>query len=280
MPYQCVRHADVFSFADRATPWLLQAEPEHNLMLGLIELLKRATKGSGHPPYLVTVEENGHVCGCALRTPPYKLSLTRMPHGAIPELVNDVAQVYQELPAVLGTAPVARAFGEAWAIFKNVQCTPGKKQRIYELRQVTWPEPLASGELRLAEPNDSALMQSWLDQFSKEAGVDTINHRSFMENHIHNKTAFIWEDEGTPRTSALYSGKTPNGVRVGFVYTPQPHRRRGYASACVAALSQRALDGGNQFCCLYTDLSNPTSNSIYQQIGYTPVSDVMDYNFS
>ena len=89
---------------------------------------------------------------------------------------------------------------------------------------------------------------------------------------------FLWEDQGTVSMAAGMS-ETPNGIRVGFVYTPPEARRHGYASACVSALSQHYLDHGRQFCFLYTDLANPTSNAIYQRIGYQPVCDVEDYNF-
>ncbi|MFP6594299.1 MAG: hypothetical protein VB860_04865, partial [Dehalococcoidia bacterium] len=51
------------------------------------------------------------------------------------------------------------------------------------------------------------------------------------------------------------------------------------ATACVAALSQEMLDDGKEFCCLYTDLSNRTSNDIYMSIGFKPVCDVDDYFF-
>jgi hypothetical protein len=71
-------------------------------------------------------------------------------------------------------------------------------------------------------------------------------------------------------------GRTPKGARVGYVYTPPESRGRGYASACVAALSQGLLDGGVEFCVLYTDLSNPTSNAIYTRLGYYPIDDVRD----
>jgi uncharacterized protein len=209
--------------------------------------------------------------------PPYKLGVTRMPHGAIPLLVNDVGQVYPQIPAVLGPAVQARSFAEAWAGAKGVDVKQGMRQRIYALERVVFPEPMASGSLRLATRRDFDLLASWMELFAAETHVGTVNVQSFLENHIANKTVFVWEDGGAPVTSALYSGKTPNGVRIGFVYTPEPHRRRGYASACVAALSQRALDTGNRFCCLYTDLSNPTSNDIYQRVGYVPVCDVVDY---
>ncbi|HEY0808555.1 MAG TPA: GNAT family N-acetyltransferase [Longimicrobiales bacterium] len=275
---ELVRHNDVFSFADRAVPWLLQAEAEHNLILGIIEQLKQmGTVGTGEP-YLVTIEEDGHVVGCAFRTPPYKLGLTRMPNGAIAELVNEVANVYDDLPAVMGPAAQVRAFAEAWAMSKGKTSRLGMRQRIYELRSVVPPPHTVSGQLRLAAKRDLELLVSWLNEFANETRVGTVNVRAFAENHINNKSVFLWEDGGEPRTSSLFSGLTPHGVRVGFVYTPPEFRRRGYASSCVAAVSQRALDSGYQFCCLYTDLSNPTSNDIYQRIGYTPVCDVVDYD--
>lgn len=275
--FQCVRHTDVDGFAERALPWLMQAEAEHNLLLGIIEQLKQTRPSGLRAPYLATIEHDGQVTGCAFRTPPFKLGLTRMPHGAVPELVNDVADVYETIPAVIGPAAQARAFAEAWAACQGVTVKLGMRQRIYELRTVTWPEPAASGKLRLASRPDQGVVIKWLTEFTHEARLGPPDVHGFVESHITNKTLFLWEDEGEPRASALYSGKMPHGVRVGFVYTPPAFRRRGYASACVAAVSQRALDSGNDFCCLYTDLSNPTSNEIYQRIGYTPVCDVVDY---
>jgi predicted GNAT family acetyltransferase len=75
---------------------------------------------------------------------------------------------------------------------------------------------------------------------------------------------------------AVVVGWSPHGARVGGVYTPPHLRRRGYATTCVAALSQYLLDSGRRYCFLYTDLSNPTSNAIYMRIGYHAVADVVD----
>ena len=79
---------------------------------------------------------------------------------------------------------------------------------------------------------------------------------------------------------AAFSARTRNTVRVGYVYTPAEHRRRGYASALVARVSRHILDSGFRQCVLYTDLANPTSNRIYRAIGYRPIQDVMDVNFA
>ncbi len=87
---------------------------------------------------------------------------------------------------------------------------------------------------------------------------------------------WLWDD-GEPVSLAGVGGPTPHGIRVGPVYTPPPFRRRGYASACVAAASQAALDAGRTFVFLVTDLANPTSNHIYQAIGYEPVRDIDEW---
>jgi predicted GNAT family acetyltransferase len=83
---------------------------------------------------------------------------------------------------------------------------------------------------------------------------------------------YRWEVDGTPVAMAALSRPTPRGITINAVYTPHAHRRHGYASALVAALTDEGLRRGKAFCILYTDLANPTANAIYQAIGYRPVS--------
>jgi predicted GNAT family acetyltransferase len=90
---------------------------------------------------------------------------------------------------------------------------------------------------------------------------------------------WLWEVDGEPVSTAYLSPLAAQVSRVSGVYTPPDLRGRGYASACVATMSQRALDGGAVACMLYTDLANPTSNKIYQAIGYRPVADVQEWRF-
>jgi uncharacterized protein len=78
---------------------------------------------------------------------------------------------------------------------------------------------------------------------------------------------------------AIVQRETVSGICVSMVYTPPDLRSQGYATSCVAALTQRMLDSGKKFCCLYTDLTNPTSNAIYQKIGYEPVCHSEDLVF-
>ena len=126
------------------------------------------------------------------------------------------------------------------------------------------------------------LAAAWFHAFGMEAqphlAGTAAEARANAERWIAGGGLRLWED-GVVVSMAGASGPTPNGIRVGAVYTPPDKRRRGYASALVAALSQEQLDTGKKFCFLYTDLANPTSNKIYQDIGYEPVCDIDEYIF-
>ncbi len=122
------------AFLQRAEPWLLEREAENNLVLGLADSLSRSTRGYESPLYFATVERAGEVQGCAFRTPPYKLGLTRMPVEAASLVASDVAEVYDSLPAVLGPLDVARRVGDAWAALKGVPVRPLHRPREPDLQ--------------------------------------------------------------------------------------------------------------------------------------------------
>ena len=108
-------------------------------------------------------------------------------------------------------------------------------------------------------------------------GIESYPKR-WIEHTLQRSTAYIREDK-VPVSIACGGGITPNGASINKVYTPPEYRKKGYASACVAALSQILLNKGYKYCFLFTDLANPTSNHIYQSIGYQPVNDWYDYSF-
>jgi predicted GNAT family acetyltransferase len=255
--------------------WLLASEAENNLIVGIA---RRAAEKQAQisNPYFATIEEDGNLVGCVLRTPPYKLIVTDFPTLAAPLVSSDLARTHDVLPAVLGPEHSARAFADAWCAPRGIRPRLGMRQRVYQLDRVVPPKS-SRGSLRIAGPRDIDLVTTWIEDFSTESGVPTARARALGEERIVNGELFLWEDEGHPTSMAAWSGNTPNGVRIGYVYTPPRLRGRGYASACVAEVSQRALDRGYRFCFLFTDLSNPVSNSIYQRLGYQQVCDVVDF---
>lgn len=276
--YSVRRFHDPAAFLAHAEPWLLQRETEHNLILGIANQLAAGTMLSEKPVYLATVEAADAIAGCAFRTPPYKLGVTRMPDAAADALATDVADIYEVLPAIMGDCETAQKVAVRWAAIRNVTAVPGMKQRIYELDAVTPPLNTPRGSARPATIDDVTLAGEWIEAFSKEASIHTENAPRLAAARIKQNSLYLWHVGGECVSMAAWSGETPHGRRVGYVYTPKNHRRRGYASALVAYLSQQILDDGCKLCFLYTDLANPTSNSIYQNIGYRPVCDVMDWN--
>ena len=89
---------------------------------------------------------------------------------------------------------------------------------------------------------------------------------------------WIWDDDG-PRSMVGCKRRSSGIARIGPVYTPPEHRRRGYAAACTAAVSQHLLDHDADGCVLYTALANPTSNAIYRRLGYEAVAETLRYKF-
>jgi hypothetical protein len=136
--------------------------------------------------------------------------------------------------------------------------------------------------MRRARADERDLVAEWFRAFIREAlREDGAEAREVAEFWLTKPGRFlyVWEDGGRPVSMTGASGRTPNGIRIGAVYTPPELRGRGYASSLVAAVSQAQLDSGLRFCFLYTDLANPTSNHIYAEIGYEPVCDVDEYRF-
>lgn len=258
---------------------LLRREAENNLILGVAGQLVQRPQRQAESPYLATVSRGGSVVAAVIRTPPFGVALTQMPREAIAPVARDIADVYEWIPAVLAPRDTAEAFAHAWSRQAATAAEIRMRQRIYQLHRVTFPSRAPTGTMRPAREGDIDLLTLWITAFNGDTGA--ISHRQPRNQAvqwIEDGAAFLWEDP-QPVSMAAWTGRTPNGVRISGVYTPNEQRGRGYASVCVAHLSQRMLDEGRAFCFLFTDLANPTSNNIYRAIGYEPVCDVSFYEF-
>lgn len=252
-------------------------------MLGLCLRLKHSSEPTPHSPYLATVEDEQGTALAAVMTPPQKVVLySDRPacEEALEKLAQGLLNHLQDVPGVLGPSHIAEPFAAAWAKISGKRYTAGMRQRIYELKQVNHPR-YSPGRLRAATEAESERIARWVFKFQKKAlESGTIEEaREIAKRKVNAQDIYVWEDR-QPVSMAARARPTPHGITVNLVYTPPDLRGRGYATSCVAALSQRLLDSGRQFCALFTDLSNPTSNSIYQKIGYTPVCDFNEYLFS
>jgi GNAT superfamily N-acetyltransferase len=269
-------------FESHALPFLMEREAEHNLFLGICSQIRA---GRYKDFYLATVERDGAVVAAAFRTPPFQVGLSHVADpAAIDRIADHVLETYGSVPGILAPRDDALAFAKAWQSRTGSDFHVAIRQRIYEARDVSLP-PDAPGEIRPATMAERDLVISWFRGRNEEAlGSDAVGPDVDPEvladwriGGAAGPLMLWWTDH--PVSMAGASGPTPNGIRINAVYTPPEHRRNGYASACVANLTRQLLDDGRRFCFLYTDLANPTSNSIYQKVGYRPVCDVDQYRF-
>ena len=276
---QLERHPDATSFLGQARDFLLAREAQHNLILGLSSRLRTEPRLYGEDPYFATVLDGDRVVGVTMRTPPHNLILSMIDDDRALELIADDARaVFGSLPGVVGPKEPVAKFAQLWPESAEI----GIRQRVYCASHATPPEGVP-GSMRPYEDHDRDQLIAWMDAFVEEA-LPTPPPESgehWLERTVAGPDSgvVLWIDEGRAVSFAGYGGLTPNGIRVGPVYTPPELRRRGYASALTAELTRMLLDGGREFCFLFTDLANPTSNSIYQRIGYEPVSDADQWVF-
>jgi predicted GNAT family acetyltransferase len=267
-------------FSRRAAAFLLVHEAEHNLIFGVCAQLQADPARFPSLPYLATVEREGTLAAVALLTPPHNLVLSRTEWlDGLPLLAEDLRARGIAPPGVIGPRAASRTFAAAWEGATGQRSAPGLAMRIYQLDRVI-PVMDVPGELCPATVADRDLLIAWIDAFTHETIAEG-DAAAIVDRRLRDPASalFLWCIHGTPVSMAGQSGPTPRGIRINAVYTPPDLRRNGYASACVAALSQHLLDSGYRFCFLLTDLANPTSNRIYQAIGYEPIADVDEYRF-
>jgi len=274
------RFTEVDEFLGVAGAFLGAREAEHNLIFGVCSSVRETPEAYTGPPYFAVVTDGDIVVAAAIQTPPFRLVLSEVDDPeAIEVLVGDVAD--RDLPGVLGPVEVVRAFVDELAARGGPTARISESERIFRLTAVIPPRPVA-GQCRPANLGDRAVVRDWIAAFMLEAfgEVDLADVTASTDRWLagRGRTLYLWEDSDVVSLCGV-GGETPNGIRIGPVYTPPEVRGRGYASALVAGVSQAELDAGRRFCFLFTDLANPTSNHIYQTIGYEPVRDVDVYRF-
>lgn len=254
-------------------------EATNSLMYGLALRDEQFPERITSPHFYAVVEKGGAPHALDLMTPPNNLVVTSADDEPSPQASQTLAEHLQRagwaVPGVIGPAPAAQAFARAWQARTGVPCRLSFHEGLYELRRVS-PTPPVPGWMRQAGPADLDLIVPWVMQFHRDALPDDIpteeQARESSRIRIADGAFYLWEDPH-PVALAGWTRPTPHGCSIGPVYTPAAFRRKGYGTALTAALSQALLDSGKQYVALFTDLANPTSNSIYQKIGYRRLCD-------
>jgi uncharacterized protein len=268
-----VRHSEPATFAQTTNDYLMQDEVTHNVLLGITARwiqLGRTMDFQAH-----VENSNGEVVAAAMRTAENTGAVISnvADEAALPLLVEGFGASFETLPTALGRPEEVNRFAELWQQAKGQSYHTKMEEGIYRLDTLLPPKAIV-GECRPAEKEDFDLLVSWILAFDIDTGLNETTPELVAESAERRTTGdaldrmWFWTLEDKHVSMAASGRKTPNGASIGPVYTPKEHRGKGYGSAITAALSQAIFDSGKQFCYLYTDMSNPTSNKIYQAIGY------------
>lgn len=254
----------------------LRARPvEHTVLLTVADTLRRRGSqayGDGTPVF-------GWCAGGAfVLTPPRGALLSDMPPVAAAALA--VRLTGTDLPGVAAPEAVTEAFAAEWQRRTGLTPKVVNRQRLYRLDALTPPDPAASGAARIAEAGDRDLLTDWMIAFQRELGEDPRGAAEFVDDKLSYGGMLLWEDAGRPVSMAGLSRAVAGMVRVMAVYTPTEYRAKGYAGAATTAVTRAALAAGATDVVLFTELSNPTSNALYQRLGYTPIEDRRTVEFA
>jgi predicted GNAT family acetyltransferase len=280
---EVARVEGVADYTDLVQPVLGRDRARHNLILGILDVLRR--RPDTYPGFhLWAVRDGDGVVGAAIQTPPYNLALARpIDEASLAALAAAIHATGVRLPGVVGGLPEADRFADAWIDLVGGATQTITRQGIYELTAVR-DGGHAEGAPRVATETDVELIAGWHDAFIAEAVPrftgDLASRARRVRSTIEEGGYWLWEVGDRPVAMTGTSAAPPDGVRVGPVYTLPKERGHGYATALVAHVSRAALEvGGRRACYLHTDLANATSNAIYQRIGYDRVCDAIDLRF-
>jgi GNAT superfamily N-acetyltransferase len=298
---------DVTEFLAAAGPYLRRERVRNTVILSVTETMRvnaapsagTSSPTAGHPQSASADGVAGHaawplfgwwsdqagtVAGAFMHTPPFPVVLTELTREAAAELAA-VTMAARPLGGVNAYPEVAEAFADGWRDRdggRGGRVDVYRRQRLYRLADLVWPDPAPAGTARMAGDADAKLTADWFAAFADE--VDDMgrgeDQSAAARAKISQAGVMVWEADGQPVSIACNTVPVTGMVRIGPVYTPPQARGHGYASAATAALSQRLREAGAEEVVLYTDLANPVSNSIYQRIGYRPVEDRVVLAFS
>jgi predicted GNAT family acetyltransferase len=245
----------------------------HNLVLTLLH------NRTAHPEpgrYWV-VRDGGQPTGIVLQSPlDFAATATPMAPAAIAAAVEAIVAAGVRLPGVTGEALTAARFAGHWTERTGTGARPVQGQRIYEVDEVV-TGPALGGQERPATEDDLALLTGWFAAFGDEIGEARGDLAPLVARRLAAGHLWLWE-HGGPVAFAALSDPVEGVARIGPVFTPRDRRRRGYGSALVAGVSAAVRARGTR-CILYSDLGNPTANSIYRKLGYRAVVEGLRYRF-
>lgn len=269
------RYSSSETFLNAIEAFLYQEVQLNNLMLGILHRLNRE---SANEDDLFLHIQDGALELVAMMSGLYIILYANTTDERLYEALIDYLDVHHiDYPGVIGPVLYADAFKAAFEAKTSTPMHTAMKQRIFVNDNVV-PYSTLDAPIRVARAQDNQLIKQWikgfLDDIQEAYTPQSIDER--LNRLIENQSLYVLVHDDQLVSMAAGIRPMGKGISVGYVYTPPQLRNNGFATACVQKLTAHYLKTCN-YCTLYTDLANPTSNSIYQKIGYRPVGDSVVY---
>ncbi|MFG3496787.1 GNAT family N-acetyltransferase [Streptomyces sp. NPDC047886] len=280
---------DIDDFLARAGEFLHSRPVPHIMQLTVVQRLRSggaAAHGTAQAPLFGRLERAGEVLATFYRLPSRGLGLSPL----TPEQADTLAAHLAAHPTALGHRPphvsadhgTATAFADSWQ--RHTGATPALRVRLrlYRLGTLTPPDPLPAGRGRHVGEQDRERLMAWCRAFATDVGeAVAVNAGSWAATRFADKRYTFWETpDGTPVSMAGVNPTVAGMAQVDPVYTPAHLRGRGYAGAVTVEVSRAARAEGAKEVVLFANAANPTSNALYQRVGYLPVTDWAAYDFA
>jgi len=275
-----LRHASAADFLEIVGSTLRRRPVINQLPLAIADTCVREPGRYGPDAVFYSVELSGEICGAAVQTPPWPVQLSDASREAARELAQAFAANHSPIPGVAGPNDAPAEFAAAYVAKRSGSYALETSLGVFELTSVT-ELAKARGRWVVATADHADMLQAWSEAFHAEATPwDPPPKPHLGARAATSGRAHLWLDDDDEPVSFAFSSRDVEGwASIGPVYTPQALRGNGYATALVAAVSRHFLAQCRPGCTLFTNLENPTSNAIYERIGYRRVGSSYRYAF-
>ncbi|WP_252502540.1 GNAT family N-acetyltransferase [Sporosarcina sp. Marseille-Q4943] len=277
-----VQYEDAERFAEVAEPIIAKKEDVFSLFYGILQAIKA---GKYQNPFMAAVTDRGNVLALLQMTPPHPLNLIIVDECKKDEVIGFIIHELRRnsitVPSVISLKQWATTFANAWERQTGETQKLLMDQGLYRLDEVEETLGMSPGSWRYAIDADAPLIEKWFALFEEDTNLERTSPeliKGRVAAFLEAREVFLWEDDGKVVSMMKKSRPTQNSVTVSLVFTPKEERKKGYARTMVAQGSKELLKD-YEFCVLYTDMMNPTSNKIYKEIGYKHIADSIHIGF-
>lgn len=278
---QVIHHPHARSFLGATRSFLEPNQAEAGLLYGLALISEKNESPDPKRTLFIHIEDDaGKPLFAILRMGRPGVLIFGNPDGwpaAAAYVLPGIRKYYPEISALHGHTEQVMAVVDAAKQAYDVDT----RQGLYRVDQLIPPRPCSGGP-RIATMKDHQLITDWYFKFVEEAMQEVPNRSETAkttQRMITNRDFHLWEDDEMTVAMTSVSRPTGRGITVSYVFTPAEFRGKGYASNLTAAVTRSMFeDRSLEFCTLFTDMANPTSNKIYQAIGYYKIADVVYIN--